>query len=557
LGDSAVYKIMSPFRKISENAVTPKSVYRYAELMIGGEKRYWMDIICAMYMDSNGIIWLGTPSHGIIKMVEGKVDSYTTNDGLLSNRIMSILEDDSGFIWLGLETGLSKFDPDTEVFVNYTSQHGLPTAKFLIDATCKRNGELFFGTNSGIVSFYPDSLKHNNTVPPVYITDVRIDNQSVNTEEFADLRNSFIERNEIVLAYHQNFLSFEFAVLNYIMPENNQFKYRLEGLEDEWVYCGNRNYATYSSMRPGKYVFMVSGSNNDGVWNETGKTLQIIIRNPPWFSWWAYSIYGFILLLLIRWYRGFLIKRERINADFKLKDMEVNKMREIDHMKSRFIANISHEFRTPLTLILGPVENLVRSKKEKIELSHDSAGIIYRNATRLHRLINQLLDVSKLEAGKLSLEVSEGDLTEFSKNIILSFISMAESKNISYKYSLPANSHRTLFDSDKVENILINLISNAFKFTPEWGTVEVALTYKPTHASSEPEYAEVTVADTGIGIAPDQLDKVFERFYQVSIPETMDVEGTGIGLALVKELVNVYHGDISVSSEPGKGVRNS
>ena len=275
---------------------------------------------------------------------------------------------------------------------------------------------------------------------------------------------------------------------------------------------------------------------------------------PPWWqTWWAYLIYGFILLILIRWYRGFLIKREKINADLRVKEMEMNKMQEMDHMKSRFFANISHEFRTPLTLLLGPIEDSLKTRRTKIEADRGVFEMMRRNAKRLQRLINQMLDISKLESGKMNVQVSEGDLTGFVRTISSSFLSLAESKKITYHINLQEIDAKCFFDPDKVEKILINLLSNAFKYTSQGGTIKLNLEYKNPSDSQQPESVIFRIEDTGKGIPKDQLSKIFDRFYQVGSMDTREDDSMGIGLALTRELVDLLRGTIEVDSEIGIG----
>jgi signal transduction histidine kinase/DNA-binding response OmpR family regulator len=264
-------------------------------------------------------------------------------------------------------------------------------------------------------------------------------------------------------------------------------------------------------------------------------------------------IYAFILLLLVRWYRGYLIKREKINADLKIREAEVSKMQELDHMKSRFFANISHEFRTPLTLILGPIEELRKQLQGNPEGSLPLFQTVKRNTQRLQDLINQLLDISKLKTGNVNLQVSLGNLVEFVKAIVLSFLSLAEYKKIKYEYGLPEEGSMVHFDPDKIEKILTNLISNAFKFTNEGGNIRVGIRFPEASPANTPDSFEIKVSDTGKGIPEEMLNKIFDRFYQVRDSDSREVEGTGLGLALTKELVDLYRGNIIVESEVGKG----
>jgi signal transduction histidine kinase len=368
------------------------------------------------------------------------------------------------------------------------------------------------------------------------------------------------------LSYDKNFLSFEFAALSYLSPERNQYAYKLEGVDQDWVYSGTRSFASYPDLSPGEYVFRVKGSNNDGVWNETGTSVTIIISPPWWRSNWAYVFYGLIIVVILYSFRQYELNRVKLKNKIKLDEVVLNERVETDKMKSRFFANISHEFRTPLTLILGPAEK-INSQTSK-DIIKDS-GIIKSNSKRLLQLVNQLLDLSRLEAGKLKLQASKGNIVAFVRGLTMSFESLAERKDIKLKVTAEQNDIEVYFDRDKMAKILANLLSNAFKFTGEGGEIIVAFTPVPSPkgrgvtdlsaaatAKAErqvKEKVEISVKDTGIGISEDELPKLFDRFYQVDSSQTREHEGTGIGLALTKELVELHHGHISVTSEVGKG----
>ncbi len=513
---------------------------------------------CRLFQDSHGSLWL-VEKTGLyrIKPEKGEINHYRLFKNKDVPEAWSIIEDNHDNLWIGTNYGLCRFNMNTGQVENFTKEDGVPISFHGYNSVCKdKDGRLYFGGGGGLYSFHPDSIKTNTDVPPIVITDFRLFKKSVrvDTTKNAILTKNITSTSRIELRYNQNDISFEFAALDYTLPLKNQYAYKLEGYQDEWIEtdAGNR-IATYTNLNPGKYVFRVKGSNSDGIWNETGKEIQIIIHPPPWFTWWAYVIYGLILLLFIRWYRGFLIRREKINAELRIKELEINKIQEFDHLKSRFFANISHEFRTPLTLIQGPIEELENQLPGSPERSLKLIQTVKRNTRRLLNLINQLLDISKLETGKIKLQVSEDNLEEFARAIILSFLSLAESKKIRYEYELPKSGRMVLFDNDKLEKILTNLISNAFKFTSEGGRIFISIQYTLTPGNKTHEFVEIKVSDTGIGIPADKLDKIFDRFYQVSDSNAREAEGSGIGLALTKELTELYRGEINVESEVGKG----
>jgi signal transduction histidine kinase len=367
---------------------------------------------------------------------------------------------------------------------------------------------------------------------------------------------------DLELPHNLNYLTFNYSAIYWSAPHALKFQYYLEGMEDEWSPFTSERKADYRNIPPGSYTFKVRAMGRAGTISETFE-YPFRIRWPIWFRWWALVIYGLIIFLTARYYVRFIISRERIRSDLQIKKVEVEKMQELDQMKSRFFANISHEFRTPLTLILGPVENMLRKKGKVDPAQKEELGIIQRNARRLQQLINQLLDILKLETGKIRLEVSEGNLAEFIKRIVLSFLSLAESRNIDYTHDLPETLQQVYFDRDKVEKIVTNLLSNAFKFTPAGGKIQVRMQYEPDDPkmpggsaiagdSSIPGYATISISDTGKGIPADKLEKIFDRFYQVSSSDSRQYEGTGIGLSFTKELVDICRGEIRVESEPDR-----
>jgi signal transduction histidine kinase/DNA-binding response OmpR family regulator len=358
------------------------------------------------------------------------------------------------------------------------------------------------------------------------------------------LDTSITEINQIVLSYNENFLSFDFAVLDYTAPEKNNYAYKLDGLDNDWNYVGNRNFAHYTNLSPGKYIFSVKGSNNNDIWNEEGTSIRIIITPPWWKTWWAYSLYVLFALGLLYSIRRYELNRTYLKNQHKLDEVKLKEQEETDKMKSLFFANISHEFRTPLTLILGPADKInPDSSGEEIE---KQTGVIKRNANRLLGLINQLLDLSKLEAGKLELKTSKANIVSFVKGITMSFESVAERKDITLKVKSSNDEIEIYFDKEKMTKILTNLLSNAFKFTQAGGQITVTIN------ESDTKLVEIKVRDTGVGIAKEEVPKLFDRFYQVDSSPTREHEGTGIGLALIKELVELHKGTISVDSKLGE-----
>jgi signal transduction histidine kinase/DNA-binding response OmpR family regulator len=496
------------------------------------------------FPDSDGsTLWIGTQGGGLCQFDKGtgEFTIYTKKDGLPVNRVLKIIADPKGNLWLAADWNICMFDTAKKMIKYFEASNELPASPFacLID----HEGELFFGGYRGLVRFYPDSMKDNSYVSDPVLTDLKINYKP------AELDTVITEKKSIVLAYQQNYLSFEFAALDFYRPELYQYAYKMEGADKDWVFTdATRRYATYTNLDPGKYIFRIKCANNNGVWNEQGTSVRIIITPPWWRTGWAYVLYALILGSIVVGLWRFQVRRIQIRSELKMKSFETQKLQEIDSMKSRFFANISHEFRTPLTLILGPI-NKILTKTRNQEIKQE-LNIMQRNAQRLQRLINQLLDLSKIEAGKMTLQARPENIVALLNRIVQSFESQAKLKGIELKFQSEQDEIIAFIDRDKIENIFYNLLSNALKFTSQGGNVAVVCKIQFVNRKSE---IVIAVADTGIGIPPNRLDKIFNRFYQVDDSYTREHEGSGIGLALTRELVDLHHGKIEVESELNKG----
>jgi ligand-binding sensor domain-containing protein len=354
----------------------------------GDVKSISNNYIYSIFEDKKGILWIGTGG-GLNKFDRSTetFSHFTENDGLPSNVVKGILEDGHDNIWLSTTKGISKFNPISETFRNFDAADGLQGDEFITGAYHKnQQGEMFFGGTNGLTTFHPDSIKNNIYIPPITITDFQIFNKSVKPGNKSPLKKQVSETSEIALSHDQSIFSFEFAALDYHNPLKNQYKYKMEGVDPDWVSTdASRRFATYTNLDPGDYIFRVRGSNNDGIWNDEGTSIKIIITPPWWQSNWAYAFYGLLIFVAI-----FLARKYDLNR-INLRN-ESNRLKEIDQLKSRFFANISHEFRTPLTLILGPIQKLLEDHPTADE--NNQYSLIQRNALRLQRLINQLLDIS-------------------------------------------------------------------------------------------------------------------------------------------------------------------
>ncbi len=513
--------------------------------------------------DSFGKIWVGTREGlNVFDEATKAFIIFREENGLPNNTVLTILEDDNANLWMSTPNGLTNMIIDRTAeairsysFKTYDETDGLQGRQFNENAVLKtRKGELIFGGASGFNMFKPENLAFNSIKPKVVFTDFQVFNKSVGVGEEINgrvpLPHAISETEEITLKHSDNVLSIEFTGLNYFHPEKNSYSYKLEGFNDTWTPASGKAYrVTYTNLDPGTYTLRVKAANNDGVWNEEGAGLKIIILPPFWQTPLAFGLYAVALVIALLVARKILVERERMKFRLQQERQEAQQMHELDLMKIKFFTNVSHEFRTPLTLILTPLEKMLKTTADSDQ--REQLNMIQRNARRLLNMVNKLLDFRKLEVDEVKFNPSEGDIVMFIKSTVYSFSDLSEKKDIQLSFRSALPSLETIFDQDKLEKILFNVLSNAFKFTPQHGSVTVALTRITKGASNN--WIEISVADTGIGLAPENLTKIFDRFFQEDTPKTMVNQGSGIGLAITKEFVKVHGGEIFVESEKGKG----
>ncbi|WP_066629056.1 hybrid sensor histidine kinase/response regulator transcription factor [Labilibacter marinus] len=513
--------------------------------------------ILPIFQSYNGTIWIGTMGGGLNKLIHHdnpdsiKFERITSKDGLPNDVVKGILEDDNGHLWISSNRGITQYNPQENSFSNFDINDGLQDYEFGELACCRRaDGEMLFGGVNGINAFYPQNIIKDTSTPDVVLTDFQILNHPVNPGEILRGRvvlNQVIDKTESVkLKYAENSFSIRFASLHFLAPNKNQYKYKLEGFDAEWVKKNaDDRIAKYTNLKPGDYSFQLLASNSDGVWTTEPKVLHIKIT-PPWYlSQIAQIAYIIVIVLLLMVFRRYSLIRVKLKNNLLMEHFETEKIKELSQMKLQFFTNISHEFRTPLTLIIGPLEKLMQ-KGEVLSKSRIAASyaLMHRNAGILLKLINQLIDFRKHEQGKLRLQISKYDMSAFLQGMFTSFKEMAELKHIDFVFSGEKDKLEMWFDEDKMERIMYNLLSNAFKFTPENGRVEVILN------SDEANDVLITVKDTGVGIPKKMQKHIFERFYQV---KQTTVGGAGIGLSFIKGLVDLHQGELTFISEEGEG----
>jgi len=512
----------------------------------------------AIYAGESGRIWVGTHGGGLclFDSQTEKFIRYSEEEGAPNDVIYKILEDDGAKVWVSTNKGISSFDPLTRRFKNYFHYNGLQRSTFCLGAGLKTSkGELFFGGLDGFNYFNPMRLNYNKNVPKIVLTDLRIANSSVIPGNKAAIKEHISVADEIRLDYKQNF-SIDFATLNYTAPQESRYSYMLQSFDKTWNDVGTSRTATFSNLQPGKYVFRVKASSDDGSWNTGEATINIYVRPPFWLTVYAYVFYV-LAAGLILWglrYRGirklkdkFALEQERlhIRQNMELERREAEQLREFEQVRINYLTNLSHEFRTPVSLIIAPVEKLI--EQEQCQEKLGQLNLVKRNAKRLLNLVNQLLDFRRLEEQEQKINLTEGEIISFIGEVLESFKDISERRQINFSFTSTLSRFYTVFDKDKIERILFNLLSNAFKFTPKGGRISLSIYHHPASG------LRIVVADTGIGMTPEVQEKIFTRFFQGDNNPAILNQGSGIGLSITLEFVKMHGGTIHVESIPGKG----
>uniref|UniRef100_UPI003217FCB1 two-component regulator propeller domain-containing protein n=1 Tax=uncultured Draconibacterium sp. TaxID=1573823 RepID=UPI003217FCB1 len=509
------------------------------------------DKFVCVFKDSKERMWVGTEFNGLFLYLpdSDKFQQFTVNDGLPSNDICSIEEDSKGRLWIGTNNGLSRFNYSLNDFSNYYRSDGMNADEFHYNSSFKsESGEIFFGCTDGIVFFNPDDIRGNYITFPVKLEDMSVNYGSVIT----DLKNTPINQAlrlglPINLKYNQNTISFKYSTLNYSKAKKSNFAYQLLGLDDDFNKVQDQRQVTYTNLKPGKYTFNVIASNNDNIWNNEGAKITFTIKNPPWYTWWAYTIYGCIILLIFYGLRYQIRHEEKMKAAIQLERIEKDQQKELNHMKLRFFTNISHEFKTPLTLIIGPLEQIIADL-------HGNSGLktkltnISTNSKRLLELINQLIDFRKIEQDVLPLKKTCNNLIETTQKVMAAFNPIAIKNEILFTIDTDFESLTFNYDQDKIEKVFTNILSNAFKYTPKGGSISIRIWNKNQST------VNINLSDTGNGIAAEKLKRIFERFNSNSTNTNyLEMQSSGIGLAYSKKLIELHDGTLEIESTENRG----
>jgi len=501
-----------------------------------------------IYRDSENSMWLCTSGGGLNKAIGDdpfkslKFKVYTTEDGLTSDYILSCVQDNNGNLWLATENGLSKFNAKTSRFINYDSYDGLPKTGFSEASALKLpNGNLVFGGITGYVSFNPAGIVNHKINVSMALTNLQINNEDVKTNaDNSVLKLNINDAKDIQLKYNENIISIDYTVLDYRLGNKQLYAYRLNSFDKKWHDNQGQRRATYTNLPPGDYTFEVKSLNGNLYDNTPYKSLAITILPPPWLTWWAYLIYAVLAVVLVEVARRIALTmlklRHRIAVEQKLAELKLS-----------FFTNVSHELRTPLTLILNPIEEIY--KKETLSVQgNEHINVVRKNAKRMVRFINQLLDLRKVQSGKAILKVSQVDMVSFVKKISEYFIDVAREKHIDLEIIAADDELYVWIDAEKMDIVIYNLLANAFKFTPAGKQIKVFINKIGQSSLS------VEIFDQGQGVPEDKLSDIFEIYYEGDHTEGKNLKGTGIGLALSKELVELHHGKISAKNNADKGL---
>ncbi|RYZ30647.1 MAG: response regulator, partial [Chitinophagaceae bacterium] len=508
-------------------------------------------------------LWISTKGGGLNRFdkTTGRFFHLTKKDGLPDDVVYGILADDTGNIWGSTNKGIfclasPKKNNGKWIFRNFTKSEGLQGDEFNTGAYAKlSNGDLAFGGVNGLNIFNPKEVLAKNFEPNVFITDILVNNQPIAPDDISGVLQNTIEQSKsITLSHSQDILTLEFSSLDFTAPQQNKYRYQLVGVDDNWVESGTRRTATYLHLPSGDYVFKVQGSNSQGIWSNKISEIKIIVLPPWWKTWWAYTFYILLIVIAVSLYVRFYINRARLKAQLNFEQLEAKRMKELDTLKTQLYTNITHEFRTPLTVILGIAQQLVNKPSENFS---NGMEMIIRNGKSLLKLVNEMLDLSKLETGNMQLQLTHGDVVNFLRYVTESFQSLAEGQQKGLHFLTGINALHVAYDAEKLRQIIVNLLSNALKFTTEKANVYITVSQNAIAGDDAQVALLIEVKDTGIGIPESKLPNIFDRFYQIDNSHTRSAEGTGIGLSLTKELVKLMGGEISVQSPPSGAAKGT
>lgn len=526
------------------NTTTFKSArYRYEEEHTNSLSS---DYIFSLHLDSSQNLWIGTSGGGInvLNIENNLLKRFDENEDIKYESIRGILEDDHQDIWLSTKTGIYEYNKSSENFTWYSKLAG----EYTINSAFKdQNNQLFFGTTNGVLTFDPQKISKYEKQPEVVITNLKLFNKTIKVEEEGILSKHISHTKTITLEHDANVITFEFAALAFPFSKESEYAIMMEGFDENWRTIGQDRTVTYTNLPPGDYSFKVKSKQIGSSWGDKATTLHLKILKPFWLEWWAILIYILVALFILYLFRKYTIAWEKLKANLKLEQITHKKDIELYNLKQQFFTNISHDIRTPVTLILGAINRLSKSKDIQDKETLLTMKSIKKNGNQLENLVNELLDSRKFETGKLKLYVTSQNIVEYAEEVYISFKELALKKEIEFNFKANTKSCEVWFDKMQLEKVLYNLLSNAFKFTSKKGKVEFLITEKE-------DKVEIQINDKGVGLGKNQLEKIFNRYYQANNNQLND-KGYGLGLSISKEIIEQHFGTISASSIKGQGTQ--
>jgi len=525
------------------------------------------DAIHALHPAQDGRIWASTGAGvRLFDAVSGVVWSVSSSDGLPAGMLGQVQVDRAGKLWISSGRGLVRVDPASHDLALFDERDGLPRNELHFASLTRSDGRMYFGGHHGLIVFDPDLVQASPFVPPVVLTDFRVADQRLPVGGDSPFQQTLQETGTVRLGHHQNDLSIEFSALHFAHPERNSYRFRLQPYDADWRTAGPERTAHYTNLDPGRYEFQVIGSNADNIWNNEATSLVIVIDPPWWRTRWANGLYVLLIAVGALVVYRMIVQRERIRAALEIQRVEAQQLQQLDRLKSRFFTNISHEFRTPLTLVKA---SLQRMQEDPETAKPSLLDMMARNADRLEQLIEQLLDLSRLEAGHMPVRWQRGDWRAYLRALLATYDVLAQGNEIELACRWPEVGDEGWFDADLLDKVAGNLLTNALKFTPAGGRIDFVAAVADRQSScpvpgskdgpaGEPfqlpaHRIRLAVANSGSYIPPDELSRIFDRFHQIAGSDGGDGRGTGVGLALVKELIQWYGGSIEVQSTREQG----
>jgi signal transduction histidine kinase/ligand-binding sensor domain-containing protein/DNA-binding response OmpR family regulator len=503
------------------------------------------DYVYSILKDSKGNIWIGTAGEGIdlLDKKTQKINRFDDFKNVRYQTVTAIIEDNKGLIWFSTKQGIFNYDYKTKNFNSFSNLKGV----YHINSSFKDDkGMLYFGCSKGVIKFNPETIKARNITPKVKFTSFKLFNKEVPIGEDEILKNDIAFSDNITLKHDQDVITFEFAAMLFPSSASCEYQIKMDNFDKNWRSIGKEGSATYTNLSPGQYVFKVRSRELGSEWSDQYSALNIKILKPFWLEWWAFLIYILLGISTLYIFIKYVISWEKMKADLRFEKFSHEKEIELYNLKQDFFTNISHEIRTPVTLILSSINKLLKSNELSVENQQNPFGAIKKNGEYLLNLVNELLDYRKLEHHQIKLRVVKGDWVKFSKEIYLSFKEFAYQKDIKFEFECSSPTIELWFDKNQMEKVLYNLFSNALKFTSTGGSIKLSITETDANVQLE-------LVDEGIGISKKHLSKIFNRFYQASDSHSVNGAGFGLGLTISNEIIKLHQGEITVRSKKGAG----